>query len=189
ARDHLARVRAATVRMGRLIDDLLALSRVTRVEMAPEPIELGALAAGVFAELRAEAPQRAVELEVEPGLQAIGDRNLLRVLLQNLLGNAWKFTSRHPTARIRVGRATTPRGPAFFVADDGAGFDMAYVDKLMRPFQRLHDADEFPGTGIGLATVHRIVRRHGGTAWVEGAVEKGATVFFTLSPAEDPGSR
>jgi signal transduction histidine kinase len=188
---HIDRIRAATQRMGRLIDDLLQLSRVTRAEMRREPVDLTALARAIAAELSRAAPGRPVAFEVAEGLVASGDPNLLRIALENLLGNAWKFTARHASARIALGRTARGGRPAFFVEDDGAGFDMAYAAKLFGAFQRLHGANEFAGTGIGLATVQRIVRRHGGEVWAEGAVERGATFTFTLPGApsernEDP---
>lgn len=179
-RQYLEMANDAAREMGQLIDDLLGLSRVARIDMAPQPVDLAALAAGVVAELRRGEPGRSVEVEIAPDLVVQGDPTLLRLAMENLLRNAWKFTSHHPAARITVGRREARGRQAYFVADDGAGFDMAYVDKLFQPFQRLHRASEFPGTGIGLATVSRVVRRHGGEAWAEGAVEQGATIFFTL---------
>jgi signal transduction histidine kinase len=185
-RQYLELASRAAQEMGQLIDDLLGLSRVSRVELARQPVELSALAASIVEELRREEPGRHVEVEIAPDLVAEGDPTLLRLALENLLRNAWKFTAHHPTARIRFGREASRGREAYFVADDGAGFDMAYADKLFQPFQRLHRTAEFPGTGIGLATVRRIVRRHGGDAWAEGAVEQGATVHFTLSSKEVP---
>jgi len=179
-KDYLARERAAAQRMGQLIDDLLLLSRVTRREMVREKVELSALARDVLADLREAEPERAVDAAVADGLVANGDPALLRIVLQNLLANAWKFTSRKPEAHIEVGVDRRDGVAAYYVRDDGAGFDATYVDKLFTPFQRLHAADEFPGTGIGLATVKRIVRRHGGSVWAEGAVDSGATFYFTL---------
>ncbi len=180
--DHLRRVRAAAQRMGQLIDDMLSLSRVTRSEMRYEPVDLSALAAEIAAQLRESEPEREVEFKVEEGLADTGDADLLRVALENLLANAWKFTSKHPTAHIEFAAAPTDDGArAYLVRDDGAGFDMAYADKLFGAFQRLHGA-EFPGTGIGLATVQRVVRRHGGNVWGEGSPENGATFYFTLQP-------
>jgi len=177
---HVRRMRAATQRMGQLIDDLLQLSRVTRTELRRERVDLSAIAREIAAELARSAPARRVTFEIEEGLVAEGDPSLLRVLLENLLGNAWKFTSKHPAARIGFGRTERGGRPAFFVRDDGAGFDMAYAKKLFGAFQRLHGVAEFAGTGIGLATVHRIARRHGGEILAEGAVEQGATFTFTL---------
>jgi PAS domain S-box-containing protein len=180
AMDYLARVRGASQRMGQLIDDLLMLSQVTRREMDHERVDLSALARDTIADLREAQPERVVHTHVQDGLSADGDPALLRVVLQNLLVNAWKFTSRMPEAHVEVGVEQCEGDAAYFVRDDGAGFDAAYVGKLFTPFQRLHGADEFPGTGIGLATVKRIVQRHGGTVWAVGAVDCGATFYFTL---------
>jgi light-regulated signal transduction histidine kinase (bacteriophytochrome) len=159
---------------------------MTRAEMRQEAVDLTALATSVAAELTRTAPGRHVTFEIEPGMTATGDVSLLRIVLENLLGNAWKFTSRRPEARITVGRTTRDGCPAFFVRDTGAGFDMAYAGKLFGAFQRLHGAGEFAGTGIGLATVQRIVRRHGGEVWAEGAVGQGATLTFSLPGAPPP---
>jgi PAS domain S-box-containing protein len=183
SREHLSRIQAATQRMGQLIDDLLKLSRVTRTEMRREAVDLSALAAEVTAELRRRHPERRVETVIAPGLLARGDRSLLGLVLENLLGNAWKFSAARECARIEVGGATVDGSPAFFVRDDGAGFDMAYADKLFTPFQRLHSTAQFEGTGIGLATVRRIVQRHGGKVWAQGEVGRGATFTFTLDQA------
>ena len=181
ADDYLQRVRAATQRMGQLIDDLLRLSRVTRAEMRHVPVDLSTLAAEIVAELRKSAPQRTVETVIAPGLTTRGDPALLRVMLENLLGNAWKFTGRTEGARIEFAATRGDNGePLFRVRDNGAGFDMTYVDKLFGTFQRLHSPDEFPGTGIGLATVQRVVHRHGGHIHAEGAPGGGATFTFTL---------
>ena len=181
AKGYLNRVRAATQRMGNLIDDMLTLSRVTRVEMRREIVDLGALAAEVLAELQQNEPGRKVVWHIEPGMNAVGDAHLLRVMLFNLLGNAWKFTGKTANARIEFG-ATHNAGGAmeYFVRDNGAGFDMTYAGKLFSAFQRLHRADEFHGTGIGLATVKRIIHRHGGQVHGEGVSGKGATFYFTL---------
>jgi len=185
-RSHLQRVRAAAQRMGALIDDMLMLSQVTRKEMRRELVDLSALAESIAAELRKAEPERHAEFRITPGLAAKGDPVLLRAVLENLLGNAWKFTSKRPEATIEFGRiASNGDDNAYFVRDNGAGFDMAYASKLFGAFQRLHAAAEFRGTGIGLATVQRIVRRHGGRAWAEGAVDKGATFYFTLGSPRD----
>jgi signal transduction histidine kinase len=175
-------MRAATGRMGRLIDDLIELSRVTRQEMRREPVDLSGLARAALEELRRSEPGRQVDVSIAEGLVADADPRLLRVALDNLLGNAWKFSSRTEGARIDVGVRVVDREAVFFVRDNGAGFDMAYGDKLFGAFQRLHAAGDFPGTGIGLATVHRIVQRHGGRIWAESRVGAGATFFFTLGP-------
>ena len=180
-REDLQRVRHATQRMGQLIDDMLLLSRVTRREMHMEATDMSALAAEVAEELVRDNPQRDVQLSIEPGMTATGDPQLLRIVLVNLLGNAWKFTSRREHAHVSVGTVRDPEhGPAFFVHDDGAGFDLQYKNKLFVAFQRLHGQDEFPGTGIGLATVLRVARRHGGDVWAEGEVDRGATFYFTI---------
>ena len=180
-RDYLGRVRAATQHMGHLIDDLIKLARVARAEIKREVVDLSALAGEVLAALRKSEPGREVECRIEPGLTAKGDARLLRVVLDNLLGNAWKFTGRQPQPRIEFCATRGTDGePAFFVRDNGAGFDMTYAGKLFGAFQRLHTLSEFPGTGVGLATVQRIVHRHGGRVWAEGAVGKGATFYFTL---------
>ncbi len=177
---NLARVRAATVRMGELIDDILQLSRVTRAELRRENVDLSALADSVVADLRAAERHRQVEVAIQPGLTTEGDSKLLRIVLANLLANAWKFTGKQPAARIELGAQDGQDGRAFFVRDNGAGFDMTYADKLFGAFQRLHPPSEFPGTGIGLAIVQRIVNRHGGRVWAEGAVSRGATFYFAL---------
>jgi PAS domain S-box-containing protein len=195
---YLARIRAATHRMGMLIDGLLGLSRLSRSDLNRTCVDVSELARSIAMELLATAPERAVEFVIAPGIVANADARLLRVVLENLLGNAWKYTTRHPRARIEVGYGESgsgsqapgamhqsptarPESPAtFFVRDDGAGFDMAFADKLFATFQRLHTAREFDGNGIGLATVKRIVHRHGGRIWAEAAVEQGATFYFTL---------
>lgn len=180
-RDMLDRVRAATQRMGLLIDDLLQLSRVTRSELRLTTVSLSALVSDIVDQLRYADPGREVEVVVLEGVEARGDERLLRIMLENLLGNAWKFTGKNEHARIEFGvhRDTTP--PQYFVADNGVGFDPAYATKLFAPFQRLHSTAEFPGTGIGLATVQRIARRHGGRVWVEAVPDRGATFLFTLN--------
>ncbi|MBV9121350.1 MAG: histidine kinase, partial [Chloroflexi bacterium] len=176
-RGYLQRVRAASQRMAQLIDDLLKLSRITRTEMRREVVDLSRIAQGVADDLQSTSDRLGVTFAIAPGLQAHGDPRLLRVVLENLIGNAWKFTSKHPRARIEFGAV---QDGTFFVKDDGAGFDMAYTDKLFGPFQRLHGMTEFEGTGIGLATVQRIINRHGGRVWAEGQVEQGACFFFSL---------
>ena len=176
ARDFLDRSVAAAARMGRLIDDFLKLARLSRAEVRARPLDLTAMAGDVCAELKERDPGRDVVCEITPGLQGTGDPALVRVVLENLMGNAWKFTSRNPRAKIEFGG----QGPAFFVRDDGAGFDMAFKDKLFKPFERLHAGQDYAGTGIGLATVRRIVERHGGRVWAEGRPDDGATFFVTL---------
>jgi len=180
----LDRIRAATKRMAQLIDDLLNLARVTSTEMRYEVVDLSAMANAVLADLQSGDPERYVECVVGDHVIGHGDSRLLRVVLENLLGNAWKFTMNKPQARIELGMSREDGAPVYFVRDDGPGFDMAYVDKLFGTFQRLHAATEFPGTGIGLASVRRIIQRHGGRTWAEGAVGKGATFSFTLSEHE-----
>ena len=179
-RHYLQRIRAGTQRMGQLIDDLLNLSRVTRQEMRAETVMLSALAHDVAEELRKTQPQRAVEFRIQENLQAQGDAHLLGIALQNLLDNAWKYTAKHAHARIEFGLVERQGEAVYFVRDDGAGFDMAYAGKLFGAFQRLHNETEFPGIGIGLATVQRIIHRHGGRIWAESAPEQGATFYFTL---------
>jgi PAS domain S-box-containing protein len=179
--DYLQRTRAAAQHMAQLIDDLLNLSRVTRSDMRRERVDLSALAETITAELQQAHPDQAVACIIASGLIAEGDAHLLRIVLENLFSNAWKFTSRHPRAHLEFGSILQPDGRlAYFMRDDGAGFDMAYADKLFGAFQRLHGTTEFPGTGIGLATVQRIIHRHGGRIWAEAAPEKGATFYFTL---------
>ncbi|MBU0610661.1 MAG: PAS domain S-box protein, partial [Armatimonadetes bacterium] len=179
-RHYLDRVRGASQRMGELIDDLLQLSRVTRDPMRWEDVDLSALARDIIAQLYAAERGRAVAATVQDGLSAQGHPALLRALLLNLLGNAWKFTTRRADAQIEFGASERDGETVYFVRDNGAGFDMHYVDKLFTPFQRLHAQEEFPGNGVGLATVQRVVNRHGGRAWAEGAVDQGATFYFTL---------
>jgi len=185
--DYLRRIRAATQQMGQLIDDLLNLSRLMRTEMLLQPVDLSLLASEICTELQQSQPERQVEFVLQAGLLAQGDLRLLRVMLVNLLNNAWKFTSKHTQARIELGATVQENGiRVYFVRDDGAGFDMTYANKLFGPFQRLHSMKDFPGNGVGLATVQRIVYRHGGRVWAEGAVEQGATFYFTLV-AEEAG--
>jgi signal transduction histidine kinase len=179
-KSHLQRVCAASQRMGELIDDMLSLSRVSRNRMTRETVDLSGLADAVIAELRREEPGRSIQCTVEPGLRVEADSNLIRVVLENLLRNAWKFTRNKQPAKIEMGALQQNGKPTYFVRDNGAGFDMAYANKLFGAFQRLHKATEFEGTGIGLATVQRIVNRHGGKVWAEGIVEQGATFYFTL---------
>jgi signal transduction histidine kinase len=183
-RKHLDRVRAAATHMGALIDDMLVLSRITRDEMSPRSVDLTALARSVVDELRAREPQRNVEFESNGALPATGDERLLRVALTNLLGNSWKFTRSRDPAHVSFGGETRDGEAVFFVKDDGVGFDMRYAQKLFGAFQRLHNRSEFEGTGIGLATVQRIVHRHGGRVWAESEVDKGTTFYFTLPPAD-----
>jgi PAS domain S-box-containing protein len=180
ATDYLRRIVAATRKMSDLIDGLLDLSRVSRAEMRWQEVDLSALARQVAEGLQRSEPQRRVQWDIADALAARGDPRLLRVVLDNLIGNAWKFTGGKETARIQFGLRPNGEGRAYFVADDGAGFDMAYADKLFGAFQRLHHEREFEGTGIGLATVRRVVNRHGGRIWVEAEPGRGATFLFTL---------
>lgn len=179
-RRFLSRVRVAVERMGLLIDDLLALSRVTRAQIRIETIDLSALAEGIAQELFASEPRRAHEWKIEPGLRVHADRRLIAIVLQNLLGNAWKYTRRAAVSRVAFGQTERDGARAFFIRDNGAGFDPDYAGKLFKPFQRLHGAEEFEGSGIGLATVHRIVARHDGAVWAEGRPGEGATFWFRL---------
>jgi two-component system NtrC family sensor kinase len=185
-KDYLNRVRNGAQRMGELIEDMLQLFRISRAEMASEPVSLTRLARAVAGDLARADPGRSVDVRVQDGLAATGDANLLRIVFENLIGNAWKFAGKVQAPRIDVGVAETGVERAFFVRDNGAGFDMTYAEKLFRPFQRLHDMTEFPGTGIGLATVHKVIERSGGRVWAEGAVGRGATFFFTLAPSRTP---
>lgn len=185
ARGHLLRVRAASQRMGELIDDLLMLSRVSRTGLSPLKTSLTRIASDCAEELLRSHPERDVTFRIAHEITAEGDPNLLRIALENLIGNAFKFTSRRTGALIQIGMTTTSQGGGrtYFVQDNGAGFDMRYADKLFRPFQRLHDRSEFEGTGIGLATVRRIIQRHGGLIWADAKVGAGATFYFTLGDA------
>ncbi|MBI1176338.1 response regulator [bacterium] len=177
----LDRILEATGRMSELIDDLLSLSRVSRQELNFTPVDLSRLAQQVVETLRQNDPNRAVEVVIEEGLMVQGDGRLLRIVLENLLGNAWKFTSKTEGARIEVGREPAEEGePVFHVRDNGAGFDMRYADKMFTAFQRLHHEEDFPGTGVGLATVQRIIHRHGGKVWAEGEPGEGARIYFIV---------
>ena len=180
-KDYLGRIRSGTQRMGHLIDDLLRLSRLTRAELRHEPVNLSALAEKVSMALRESGSEREVAFDITPDLTAHGDRHLLGVAIENLLNNAWKFTGSHDQARIEFGVEKLEGNNAYFIRDDGVGFDMAYADKLFGAFQRLHGTTEFPGSGIGLATVQRIIHRHGGQIWAISKVDEGATFYFTLS--------
>ncbi len=177
---YLQYVRGGSQRMGLLIEDILKLSRVSRSEIRRERVNLSKMANEIVEELRAQEPERQVEVTVAPAEAVNGDRRLLRLVLENLTGNAWKFTSKRSIAKIEFGTAKQDGNTVYFVRDNGAGFDMDYVAKLFGAFQRLHTEDEFPGTGIGLATVQRIIHRHGGSVWAEGEIDKGATFYFTL---------
>jgi signal transduction histidine kinase len=182
-RDYLVRVISASAEMSRLIEALLDLSRMTRGGMLRQAVGLSELAEEIGSELRSAHTDYAAEFAVAPGLFALGDRQLLRVALENLVGNAFKFSSGRNGARVEFGVTDKDGIQVYYVRDNGAGFDMAYADRLFAPFQRLHSAEEFPGTGIGLATVQRIIHRHGGRIWAEGAIDEGATFYFTLGQA------
>jgi light-regulated signal transduction histidine kinase (bacteriophytochrome) len=170
----------AVQKMGGIIDALLELTRVTHSEIHRVPVDLSALAREVFVEVQHAEPHRIVNFDVAPDLVASGDQRLLRVVLMNLLGNAFKFTSKKDGAQIQFSKTSSSADATFLVRDNGAGFDMAYADKLFGAFQRLHNQNEFKGTGIGLATVQRIIHRHNGKTWAESAPDKGATFYFTL---------
>ncbi len=178
--EFLQRVIDASQHMDGLIDDLLHLSRLTRSELKLRPVNLSLLAEELARGLRRAEPERRAEFDITPAMTARGDMRLMRIALENLLNNAWKFTRERPTARIEFGMETHDGAPAYFVRDNGAGFDMTHAGKLFVAFQRLHNVGEFPGHGIGLATVHRIIGRHGGRAWAAGEVDRGATFYFTL---------
>jgi PAS domain S-box-containing protein len=178
--DWLREILLNAEKMGDLIDGLLSLARVTRSELRRERVDLSGIVRDGVARLRASEPQRTTAVDVQADLHADVDPRLARALIENLLENAWKFTAKAPAGRIEFGAHDKDGSPEFFVRDNGAGFDMAFASKLFAPFQRLHTAEEFPGTGIGLATVQRIVHRHGGRSWAEGAVDAGATFYFTL---------
>jgi light-regulated signal transduction histidine kinase (bacteriophytochrome) len=177
----MGRMTASVARMGQLIEDLLKLSQVTRTVIHPQPLDLSAMANIVFDDLKERDPSRVVDVRVEAGLSAVADPGLLRAVLENLLGNAWKFTGKTDGAAISVGVRVTPESDmTYFIQDNGAGFDMEFADQLFAPFQRLHRATEFEGTGVGLATVQRVIHRHGGRIWAESSPGQGATFFFTL---------
>lgn len=179
-KEFLQIIRSSSNLMANLIDDLLNLSRITRVEIHLEKINLSELAGEVADGLKESQPEREVDFIITPGLEAHGDLRLLKLVFENLLGNAFKFTGKRAKARIEFGVSAHDGEREFFVRDNGAGFDMTYADKLFIPFQRLHKAEEFSGTGIGLASVHRIISRLGGKVRAEGEVDKGATFYFTL---------
>ncbi|MCU0967642.1 MAG: ATP-binding protein [Rubrivivax sp.] len=180
AADHLERVLGAAARMNSMIDAMLSIARLGAQPLARQPVDLSRLAALVVEEMRRAQPERAVEVRIAPGLHAVGDPTQLRLVLENLLGNAWKYTARVDAACIEFGTEPGDAGPVFFVRDNGAGFDMRAAERLFGLFQRLHSASEFAGTGVGLASVRRIVRRHGGDVWAEGVPDRGATFRFRL---------
>jgi len=179
-RHYLERIQESSRRMGDLIGDLLDLSRITRRPFEPEHVDLTAIVREIVTELHSQEPGRQAEFVIAGNLAVQGDPHLLRIALENLLNNAWKFSGLRSVTHIEVGVCEHGAESIFFVRDNGVGFDMAYSDKLFKPFQRLHGMQEFPGTGIGLATVQRIINRHGGRIWAEAAVDRGATFCFTL---------
>jgi len=179
-KNYLERIRAGTQRMGSLIDDMLKLSRVNRAEFKRESVDLSKMVQTILLTVRQKNPARDVKVSIQEDIIIDGDRRLLDIALTNLIDNAWKFTGKTKNARIEFGTLLKDGKPVIFIRDNGVGFDMAYVDKLFGAFQRLHTIAEFPGTGIGLATVQRVIHRHGGKVWAEGEVDKGATFYFTL---------
>lgn len=180
-RDYLQQLKIASQEMAQLIDDLLDLAKVSRREMRCESVNLSDVAQDILDRLHRDEPDRKVKVIIEKNLLSNGDYGLLKIMLTNLIGNAWKFTSRREESEIEFGRRTTGEENVFFIRDNGAGFDMAYVDKIFGVFQRLHTTKEFEGTGIGLATVQSIISRHHGRIWPEGVVDEGATFYFTLN--------
>jgi signal transduction histidine kinase len=183
SRHFAANIRTAGVHMGVLIDDLLRLSQISRCAMQRSDVDLSAMACEILEKLRTDAPERQVAVEIEPGIHADGDEGLLHIALDNLLGNAWKYTGRCADARIKFGTEAAEPGRVFAVRDNGAGFNMAQAQQLFEPFHRLHTEADFPGTGIGLSIVHRIIQRHGGRIGVDATVGQGACFQFTLGPA------
>jgi|GEM_PF-1053627 len=179
-KDYLRRVRSAAQRMGQLIDDMLNLSMVSRSDMNIQQVNLSEMFREIAADLQETQPERKVTFIIPEGIKAMGDSRLLHIVLENLIENAWKFTSKHPTARIEFGRQQQKEKLVYFIRDDGAGFDMNYAQKLFSTFQRLHTSAEFPGTGVGLATVQRVIHRHGGEVWAEAEIEKGSIFYFTI---------
>jgi light-regulated signal transduction histidine kinase (bacteriophytochrome) len=187
-KDSLNRIARAGKYMAQLIDEILELARVSRVEMTPAPVDLSAISRNMLQRLCGAEPDRAVEWSVQDGLVVRADERLLSLVMQNLLGNAIKYTARKTPAQITVGARRTASERIYYVRDNGAGFDMQYADKLFKPFHRLHGQDEFPGSGVGLATVLRIIERHGGRIWGEAAPEQGATFYFTLPGVQNLSS-
>ncbi|HEY4369296.1 MAG TPA: ATP-binding protein [Steroidobacteraceae bacterium] len=185
SRHYLHRIHDSSVRMSMLIEDLLSLSRINRGELTRRPVDLSQIALESAATLRDRHPEREVELTVEPGMQVNGDMRLLRIAMENLLDNAWKYSAHATPAKIAVGSRRTREGRSYFVSDNGVGFDMQYAGKLFGPFQRLHSEAEFPGSGIGLVTVQRILARHGGRIWAQAETDRGATFHFTLGRTQD----
>jgi light-regulated signal transduction histidine kinase (bacteriophytochrome) len=182
AKDYLQRIRSGVQKMGHLIDNMLELSKLTRKQMNIQTVDLTQIAWNIINGLKAENPKRSVEFVVADRLSAEADPDLMEVLLVNLIGNAWKYSSKVECPRIEIGTELQDDRPHFFVSDNGAGFDMSYYNKLFGAFQRLHRDSEFPGTGVGLAIVQRVVHRHGGRVWAKSEVNKGATFYFFLAP-------
>jgi light-regulated signal transduction histidine kinase (bacteriophytochrome) len=180
SRHYLQRIQEASLRMSSLIEDLLNLSRIGRSELTARPVSLSQIAADAAAAVRERYPTREVQLDIAPDMQVNADARLLRIALENLLGNAWKYTAQTPHAQVCVGTEGSDRGAVYFVRDNGVGFDMTYADKLFVPFQRLHPETQFPGSGIGLVTVQRILARHGGRIWAQAKPNEGATFYFTI---------
>lgn len=180
SRHYLQRIQDASLRMSGLIEDLLNLSRIGRSDLTARPISLSQIAGEAAASMRERYPAREVHLEIAPGMDVNADPRLLRIALENLLSNAWKYTARTSQAQVNVGTQAGEHGPVYFVRDNGIGFDMKYADKLFVPFQRLHPETEFPGSGIGLVTIQRIIARHGGRIWADAKPDEGATFYFTL---------
>lgn len=180
SRHYLQRIQDASQRMSSLIEDLLGLSRISRSELAPRPVSLTQICVEAVETLREREPQRRVTIDVQPEMNVNGDPRLLRIAMDNLIGNAWKYTSPVAEPRIAIGVQERAAGPVYFVRDNGVGFDMAYASKLFTPFQRLHAASQFPGSGIGLVIVQRILARHGGRIWAEAKPNEGATFYFTI---------
>jgi light-regulated signal transduction histidine kinase (bacteriophytochrome) len=185
AQGYLQRIQSAGHTMSDVLEGFMKLVSLARAETRREDVDLSGRAEEIAAGLRRAEPARRVEFVIQPGLRAVGDPDLLAELLESLLANSWKFTSRHPSARIEFGAAENAGEPCYFVRDDGAGFDPLHAGKLFAPFSRLHGEAEFPGVGAGLAVVRSIARLHGGRVWAEGEVEKGATFLFTLSPRKE----
>lgn len=179
-KDYLRRVRDATKHMDQITKDMLTLSRVIRSELRMDDVNLSDIVSTIAKELREKAPGRKVEFIISPDMTAKGDASLLQMALFNLIENSWKFTAKIKEARIEFGTIFKDNEQIYFIKDNGVGFDMQYIDKLFQPFQRLHTDDEYPGTGIGLATVQRVIRRHSGRIWAESQVGKGTTIYFTL---------
>lgn len=184
SKHYLGRIQQASERMSHRIEDLLGLSRINRAQLNVRPVSLTDVATEAAAVVRERYPQHRVELDIDPDMTTHGDARLLRIAMENLLDNAWKYTARAERARVRVGVQRSAEGTVYFVQDNGVGFDMQYVGKLFAPFQRLHADSDFPGTGIGLVTVQRIVARHGGRIWAEARPNEGATFYFTLAPVD-----